>query len=173
MASRDPKGLELLYDRYNRLVFSLILRIVRLRQDAEDVLMEVFWQAWQQAGRYDKSRGTPLAWLLTIARTRAIDSVRASGRRTATVIETADLPEGRSDPGPDPFVLAGTRQAVLKCLKELSDAQRTALELAYFEGMSHTEIATRLGQPLGTMKDRIRTAMIHLKKCLRPYGGSA
>ena len=83
MATRDARALEAFYDRYNRIAFTLVLRIVKVREDAEDVLTDVFWQAWQQAGRYDTSRGKPAAWLLTIARTRAIDALRSSGRRGA------------------------------------------------------------------------------------------
>src|SRR5262245_27574133 len=82
MASQDARALEIFYDRYNRVAFSLVLRIVRTREYAEDVLSDVFWQAWQQAGRYDTSRGKPIAWLLTIARTRAIDHVRSGNKRT-------------------------------------------------------------------------------------------
>jgi RNA polymerase sigma-70 factor (ECF subfamily) len=81
MAQKDAKALEAFYDRYHRVAFALVLRIVRVRQEAEDVLAEVFWQVWRQSGRYTPSRGKPLAWLLTIARTRAIDNLRASHRR--------------------------------------------------------------------------------------------
>ena len=77
MASRDTKALDAFYDRYNRLVFSLVLKIIRTREDAEDIVVDVFWQVWQQSFRYDASRGKPLAWLLTIARTRAIDGLRS------------------------------------------------------------------------------------------------
>src|SRR5215471_17863642 len=87
MASKDSKALDAFYERYNRLAFSLVLRIVGTREDAEDVLVDVFWQVWQQAARYEASRGKPLAWLLTIARTRAIDSVRASGRKNTNPLE--------------------------------------------------------------------------------------
>jgi RNA polymerase sigma-70 factor (ECF subfamily) len=150
-----------------------VLRIVRAREDAEDVLTDVFWQIWQQAGRYDTSRGKPVAWLLTIARTRAIDHVRSNAKRAG---DTA-LDSGRETPPPgpveDPFVLAGMRRAVSKCLEALPEAQKVALELAYFEGMSHSEIAQSLSQPLGTMKDRIRSGMMHLRKCLKPYEATA
>ena len=169
MAAKDSGALEAFYDRYHRLAFTMVLRIVRIRQDAEDVLSDVFWQAWQQASRYDASRGKPIAWLLTIARTRAIDAVR-SGSRRATDTEfdntTAVQPAER---GNDPFVLAGLQRAVRQCLEKLAEPQRVALEMAYFEGMSQTEIAKALNQPLGTMKDRIRSGMMHLRKCLKPY----
>jgi RNA polymerase sigma-70 factor (ECF subfamily) len=173
MALKDAQALETFYDRYNRLVFSLVLRIIRIREDAEDIVVDVFWQVWQQAGRYDNSRGKPVAWLLTIARTRAIDGLRSSNRQpthpaTAEKIEDHRMPEEK-EMVTDPGVQAETRQAVREALRSLPEQQRIPLELAYFEGMSHAEIAESLQQPLGTMKDRIRTGMSHLKKQLKAY----
>src|SRR5262249_30283841 len=156
--------------RYNRLTFSLIFRIVGNRPDAEDVLTDVFWQIWQQSPRYDASRGKPIAWLLTIARTRAIDSLRSSGRqqeKTELFDPQKDSPASGGER--DIFALADTRQAVQDALQTLPEQQRIPLEMAYFQGMSHTEIASALGQPLGTVKDRIRTAMLHLRKRLKAY----
>ena len=138
--------------------------------------MDVFWQAWQQAGRYDASRGKPVSWLLTIARTRAIDALRSSNRHAVNVSQTikTDSSEDRQpaavadNPG-NPGILAETRQAVRAALKTLPEQQRIPLEMAYFEGMTHTEIAESLNQPLGTMKDRIRTGMSHLRRQLKAY----
>jgi RNA polymerase sigma-70 factor, ECF subfamily len=167
MASKDAGALDAFYERYKRTAFSLVYRIVGNREDAEDVLVDVFWQAWQQAGRYDQSRGKPLAWLLTIARTRAIDCVRAhSSRRTE---DLSTQPETAAPATGDPFVQADTREAVLDALRTLPDQQRLPLEMAYYQGMSHTEIAAALNQPLGTVKDRIRNGMLHLRKRLKPY----
>src|SRR5262245_21806609 len=176
MALKDTGALEAFYDRYYRVAFALVLRIVRVRQDAEDVLAEVFWQISRQSDRYTPSRGKPLAWLLTIERTRALDNLRAGLRSwPATPGNTAET--ASSEPGlkqqQDPFVLAGMRMAVSRCLEALSKEQRTPLEMAYFQGMSHSEIAGALNQPLGTMKDRIRTGMMQLRKCLKPYGAGA
>jgi RNA polymerase sigma-70 factor (ECF subfamily) len=171
MALKDSKALESFYDKYHRLVFTLVLRIIRIREDAEDVVVDVFWQVWQQAARYDASRGKPVAWLLSIARTRAIDRLRSGNRHaagTAGKLEdkhSPNRPEGNDDPG----VLADTRRAVREALTRLPDQQRIPLEMAYFEGMTHTEIAESLNQPLGTMKDRIRSGMLHLKKQLKAY----
>ena len=169
MASQDARALETFYDRYNRVAFTLVLRIVRTREDAEDVLSDVFWQAWQQAGRYDTSRGKPIAWLLTIARTRAIDYLRSGSKRAGETEFDANAPVEPAERATDPFVLAGLQHAVKTCLEKLAESQRVALEMAYFEGMSQTEIASALNQPLGTMKDRIRSGMMHLRKCLKPY----
>jgi len=168
IASKDPDALDAFYTRYNRIAFSLVFRVVRNREDAEDVLTDVFWQVWQQSSRYEALRGKPLAWLLTIARTRAIDRVRSTGRQEHQNIDEQKDPPA-SPPGPDPFVLASTRGAVQAALQSLQEQQRTPLEMAYFQGMSHTEIAAALRQPLGTVKDRIRTGMLHLRKRLRPY----
>jgi RNA polymerase sigma-70 factor (ECF subfamily) len=170
MASKDAGALDAFYTRYQRLAFSLVLRIVGNRADAEDVLTDVFWQVWQQAPRYDSSRGKPVAWLLTISRTRAIDRLRAAGRQQTQATELNDPMGPPAAPAePDPFVQTDTRQAVQQALQSLPEQQRIPLEMAYFQGMSHTEIAAALGQPLGTVKDRIRTGMMHLKKQLRPY----
>jgi RNA polymerase sigma-70 factor (ECF subfamily) len=170
MAAKDANALDTFYSRYNRLAFGLVFRIVGNRADAEDVLTDVFWQVWQQSPRYDSSRGKPLAWLLTIARTRAIDCFRSSSRQQIKTEGLEAQKEPMPSPGePDSFVLADTRKAVQEALQTLPEQQRIPLEMAYFQGMSHTEIATALGQPLGTVKDRIRTGMMHLRKRLRPY----
>ena len=172
MAEKDAAALDAFYTRYNRIAFSLILRIVGNREDAEDVLTDVFWQVWQQSPRYDSSRGKPIAWILTIARTRAIDCIRSRNRQQSKTDELDESTNPQPAPGPsepDAFVLADTRQAVQEALQTLSEPQRIVLEMAYFQGMSHTEIATALGQPLGTVKDRIRNGMLHLRKRLKPY----
>jgi RNA polymerase sigma-70 factor, ECF subfamily len=167
MASKDANALDVFYTRYNRIAFSLVFRIVRNREDAEDVLTDVFWQVWQQSSRYDASRGKPLAWLLTIARTRAIDRIRSMGRQD---LHNHQQREANPAPAaPDPVIVSATRGAVQEALQSLEEQQRIPLEMAYFRGMSHTEIAAALGQPLGTVKDRIRTGMMHLRKRLRPY----
>ena len=169
IAAKDAGALDAFYTRYNRLAFTLVLRIVSNRDDAEDVLVDVFWQVWQQAGRYDASRGKPVAWLLTIARTRAIDCLRASGRKPAPIEENQPGREVAAPATGDPFVLADTQQAVQAALQTLPEQQRIPIEMSFFQGMSHTEIATALGQPLGTIKDRLRNGMMHLKKRLKPY----
>ena len=152
MASKDARALDAFYERYKRLAFSLVLRIVGSREDAEDVLVDVFWQVWQQAVRYDATRGKPVAWLMTIARTRAIDSTRSSGRHATSLDKPSEFRDPPpSGPPPDPFVLADTREAVLGALRTLPEEQRVPLEMAYYSGMSHTEIAAALGQPLGTI----------------------
>jgi RNA polymerase sigma-70 factor (ECF subfamily) len=161
LVSGDAQALCDIYDRYAGLVNALALRILRDAAEAEDVVQEVFVQIWRQASRFDPDRGSPEAWLCTIARTRALDRLR---RRTARREEP-------SEAAPAPVVLAPRNEealAVRKALEVLSSDQRRALELAYYEGLTQSEIATHLGEPLGTIKTRIRTAMIRLRETLGP-----
>ncbi len=158
LTSGDSGALAEFYDLYSRLVNGLALRILRNAAEAEDVVQEVFVQVWRQAERYDPERGSAQAWLCTIARTRALDRLR---RRTARREESGEaLPGGGSLPRTEETL------AVRKALEVLSSDQREALELAYYEGLTQGEIAERLGQPLGTVKSRIRTAMIRLREVL-------
>jgi RNA polymerase sigma-70 factor (ECF subfamily) len=156
----DTAALGELYDRYAGLVNGLALRILREVAEAEDVVQEVFVQVWRQAERFDPSRGSPEAWLCTITRTRALDRLR---RRVARREHSGDvLPALSKAPRTEEAL------SVRKALEGLSADQRHALELAYYEGLTHTEIAARLGEPLGTIKTRIRTAMIRLRDTLGP-----
>jgi RNA polymerase sigma-70 factor (ECF subfamily) len=157
-----------LYDRYAAQVYALARRIVRNDGDAEDVVQEVFSQAWRTADRYDSRRGSVVGWLLTITRTRAIDKIRARQARPDT--GGAALPAGlaAADPSqPDVLVAAEQASRVRAALLELPAPQRTALELAYYEGLTQSEIADRLSEPLGTVKTRMRTALSTLRARLR------
>lgn len=160
LASGDHKALGEFYDLYAGLANGLALRILRDSSDAEDVVQEAFVQVWRQAGRYDPRRGSPQAWLCTIARTRALDRLR---RRVSRREETIDPPPASSG-APQMEATLTVRDA----LGALSTDQRHALELAYYEGMTQSEIARRLNEPLGTVKTRIRTAMIRLREALGP-----
>jgi RNA polymerase sigma-70 factor, ECF subfamily len=168
MAQGDHSALAELYDRNARLVFSLALRILQNRADAEDVVQEVFAQVWTQAGRYDITRGAVAAWMLTMARSRAIDRLRSRNSRPETPSETRiveDLPD--TAPRQDLDLLSAEQVEILqRALNELPNAQRMALELAYYEGLTHAEIAERLSEPLGTVKTRIRQAVIKLRESL-------
>jgi RNA polymerase sigma-70 factor (ECF subfamily) len=160
VAAGDQQALSRLYDRYSGLVNGLALRILRDAADAEDVVQDVFVQAWRQADRFDPTRGSPEAWICTLARTRALDRLR---RRVSRREEPAEAAPGTTATPRNVEVLA-VRQA----LEDLSVNQRRALELAYYEGLTQSEIAERLGEPLGTIKTRIRTAMIRLRDALGP-----
>jgi RNA polymerase sigma-70 factor (ECF subfamily) len=168
MARGEETALGELYDRHARPVFSLALRILQNRADAEDVVQEVFAQVWQQAHRYQIERGAVAAWLLMITRSRAIDRLRARRARPESG-EDVLAAERLADAAPmqDLQLLSNEEVAKLRAaLDTLPDAQRAALELAYYEGMTHAEIADRLSEPLGTVKTRIRQAVIKLREAL-------
>jgi RNA polymerase sigma-70 factor (ECF subfamily) len=164
MAGGDRGALERFYDRHAALVYGLVLRIVRNRADADEVVQEVFLQAWRSAGRYDPTRGTPEAWLATLARTRAIDALRAARRAGRG---EPGHPEEVADSEPAGAARFAERHGVAGALGELSAAQRELLELAYYEGLTQTEIAARTGLPLGTVKTRMRTGLERLRQALR------
>ncbi|MBI3635136.1 MAG: sigma-70 family RNA polymerase sigma factor [Candidatus Rokubacteria bacterium] len=169
MAAGDRDAFGRFYDRYAPLAFPLILRIVRERADAADVLQEVFWEIWQAASTYDPVRGTPEAWIMTRARTRAIDRVRSVRRRSETFVAPLDeaVAAAPADPGGDAADRVADRTVILGALGRLPDAQREVLELAYYGGLTQTEIAERLKQPLGTVKTRIRLGLERLREIVR------
>lgn len=165
MARGDGEALRELYDRHSRAVYSLALRILRSQADAEDIVQEVFAQAWTQAARYDASRGTVAAWLLMQARSRAIDRLRGRKLRPEGAISTFDTRDPSE--GPDAQVMAGEyARRVREALRSLTEAQRTALELAFFEGLTYSQVAEHLNQPIGTVKTRIRQGLLRLKTVL-------
>ena len=168
MAQGNGDAVAELYDRHARPVYSLALRILGDVTEAEDVVQEVFSQAWRQASRYSTSRGAVAAWLLMLARSRALDRLRAirarpesvSGERAADNLVDSGLPV-------DSQVISFEQiSRVRTALDELPMLQKVAIELAYFEGFTHAEIAARLEQPLGTVKTRIRLALMKLREVL-------
>ena len=170
IAGRDADALGELYDRHNRLLFSLILRILRDRGESEDVLQEVFVRVWNRADSYSQAVGTPSAWLVRIARNRAIDRLRSRQVR-AHVGESHDEPPVAADltPAGNPEQLARTaehRRAIIAALDQLPADQRTLIDAAYFDGYTQSELAERFNLPLGTVKTRIRTAMQALRGTL-------
>jgi len=170
VAEGDAAALADIYDQHGRAVFGLALRVLENQGDAEDVVQEVFAQAWSQARRYDAERGSVAAWLLMIARSRAIDRLRARRTRpdaTPSAAEQAlvELPDTAL--AVDQLVASAESAARLRqALTALPYLQRVAIELAYFEGLTHTEIAARLEQSLGTIKARIRTGLHRLREAL-------
>ena len=172
MARGDHAALASLYDATAAPVHALVGRIVKDDAVAEEVTGDVYLQAWRQASRYDANRGTTLTWLLAIARTRAIDRLRvgATLRGMEEPVERAmHVPCSR--PGPEDTCSADERRRIVRAaLDALPAEQRDAVELAYYDGLSHTEIATRLEEPLGTVKTRIRLAMTKLRDALSAVG---
>jgi RNA polymerase sigma-70 factor (ECF subfamily) len=160
----DEDALAILFDRYHSILFSIILRIVISREEAEDVLQEVFLQVWNKASDFDESRGKAFTWLATLARSRAIDRLRSIGARERAVDEqrreTTDI---ISDAEID-SMYAEKRERVQRALAQLSEEQRRVLLMAYFEGCSQSEIADRLNTPLGTVKTRMRSGMTRLRE---------
>jgi RNA polymerase sigma-70 factor (ECF subfamily) len=176
LVAGDVAALDTLYDRYSGAVFALTVRIVGDRPVAEELLQETFLRAWQRAGTYRGSRGRFAAWLLGIAHNLAIDELRRRRRRPQSVgeredaeREVAELP----DPGPDVADEAWAhlrRAQIEEALGQLPAPQRVAIELAYFEGLSQAEIAGRLGEPLGTVKTRIRLGLRKLREIVAAQG---
>jgi RNA polymerase sigma-70 factor, ECF subfamily len=175
-ASGDESAIAALYDRYGGVLYAVAYRITGQRADAEEVVLEAFAQAWRDAPRFDAARGSVAAWLTMIARSRALDLIRARGRRDRiTATAAAERPDAspamgdwRSDPAGS-VDHAERRVHVREALAGLSAPQRQAIELAYFEGLSQSEIAERLQEPLGTIKTRVRLGMQKLRETLRPF----
>ena len=166
---KDVNAFEQIYDRHSRIVYSLVLRILQQSASAEEVVQDVFLQLWRNASRYDPARGPFLPWLLTLARNRALDHLRLkSERQRRREDQTEELPPVPVSPD---FVaeIDEKRQAqrVRALMTGLQPNQKRAIELAYFEGLSHTEIAAALKEPLGTVKSWIRNGLIRLRQGLQ------
>jgi RNA polymerase sigma-70 factor, ECF subfamily len=161
----DRAAIAELYDRYSRLLYGLIMRILRDRAEAEEVLQETFLLVWKRADTFEASLGSPAAWLVRIARNRAIDRLRANSSR-ARVLESAAAP-CRSPEDPEAHASGReTQRAVARALEALPAPQKELIEQAYFLGLTQSELAERFGLPLGTVKTRIRSAMATLREQL-------
>jgi RNA polymerase sigma-70 factor (ECF subfamily) len=171
VAAGDAQALAVLYDRYSRAVFSFALRMLGDRATAEELVQEVYFRAWQQARKFSEGRGTFITWLLSITHNMAIDEIRRRNRRPQRA-DSADpvlmLTNVRDDnPGvEDQAMLTAIREQVAVAMAALPEAQRSAIELAYFRGLTQREIAELQGEPLGTIKTRMRLAVRKLREHL-------
>lgn len=169
MCEADETALGALYDRWMRSLYSLVMHLLKDADEAEDVVEETFWQAWRKASTYEPSRGAVSTWLLTIGRRKALDRIRAKRRHKEEPFGQdrtfADLKSPALDPSQNAEG-SELRRHVLAALQELPAEQREVLELGYFSGLSQTEIADATGQPLGTVKTRMRLAMQKLREPL-------
>jgi RNA polymerase sigma-70 factor, ECF subfamily len=166
MKAGDESALSTLYDRYSPMLFGVLMRILKEREAAEEVLQDVFLQLWRNAARFDASRGSLPAWLMVISRNRAISRLR--GRRDREVMEEKEGDYANTFASAqnieDDAARAELARGLKAALATLPAEQRQAVELAYFEGMTQSEIAARTGAPLGTVKTRVRTAMQSLRQ---------
>ena len=172
IARRDTTAVAELYDRHSRVVFALICRIVRDEGEAEDVLQEVFLRVWDKAESYDAVLGTPMAWLVRIARNRAIDRIRSRQARPATqpTDEILELVPADESAAPDPEATASQseeQRAIAAALRRIPAEQRVLIEQAFFHGYTQSELAAKFNLPLGTVKTRIRTGMIAMRDHLQ------
>jgi RNA polymerase sigma-70 factor (ECF subfamily) len=166
LRKRDPQAMADLYDRYSRVVFSVILRVVRNASVAEELAQEAFLRAWNRSVDFDATRGRIGPWLLTIARNRAIDYLRSTaGQQQATTFEFASSERVSLFVNTEDKMLDQEQaRRIRAAFSKLNENQRKVLELAYFEGLSQTEMAEQLGQPLGTVKTWVRTALSTLRE---------
>ncbi len=166
VVARDEAALSALYDRYSGMVFSVVMRIVRDSQAAEEILQDVFHQLWRNASRFDAERGSLPGFLMVSARNRAISRMRRKSVGLSDELNenTVVLPYNLESSIAQKQLLG----KVTSAMESLPAPQKQAVELAYFEGLTHSEIAERTGEPLGTIKTRLRTAMETLKNTLNP-----
>ncbi len=171
----DPAALEILYDRYSPTVCALAMRIAANRAEAEEITLETFSQLWKQAARFDPAHGSLASWLLMMARNRALDVVRSRGSNADTIAR-GGRPSGDDRVLPDsPERDSGSgepRRTVRRALAELPASHREALELAYYCGLSCSEIAARTGEPLGTIQSRIAQGVMKLRALSATFGSS-
>jgi RNA polymerase sigma-70 factor (ECF subfamily) len=169
IAQHDQAALSELYDRYARVLYALAFKVLGSVEEAEEVVLDVFSQVWRTAGRYDATRGRVDTWLFMLTRSRALDRLRALQRLTRAVAASVDAALLQSPPLCNPeedFLLSERRAQVLVALGQLPQEQRQVLELAYYKGLTHVEIAAQTGKSLGTIKTRIRLELGKLREAL-------
>jgi RNA polymerase sigma-70 factor, ECF subfamily len=170
IADRDQAALSTLYDRYARIIYAIAFRSLRSAEESEEIVLDVFAQVWRIADRYDPSKSRGDTWIFMLARSRVLDRLRKLQSRTPSSGEVLDITEIQvSSSSVDPLdaaVVSERREQVLSVLSQLPDEQRLVLELAYYQGLSHSEIAQSTGISLGTVKTRIRLGLSKLRSAL-------
>jgi RNA polymerase sigma-70 factor, ECF subfamily len=164
VARQDQSAFVLLYDRHASRVYTLIMHMVNDRMLAEEILQEAFLRVWRHADQYDAARGSLLVWLLTIARRTALERLRFESRRPALADGNEPTPLLESLPEPETTSEEARWRSLYLAVQALPEQQRKVIELAYFQGLSQSEIAEELGIPLGTVKTRLRAGMLHLRQ---------
>ena len=167
----DERALAELYDRYGRVAYGLALRVVRDQALAEDAVQDAFLTVWRTAGSFTAERAKASTWILTLVHRRAVDVVRREERRRAAPLEDVDQPDAREPAADEAIELRDRRRVVQEALRQLPDEQREALELAYYGGLTQSELAERLSVPLGTIKSRMFTGLRRLRDLLDDAGG--
>jgi RNA polymerase sigma-70 factor (ECF subfamily) len=167
--SRDESALAALYDDSSQLAYTIALRILQDEADASEVVLDVYKQVWDAAARFDERRGSAAAWIVILARSRAMDRRRSRAARMRTAVKVEELHDVISrQPSPESLAIASqSSRSVMRALEAVPLEQRQALELAFFGGLSHSEIADKLGEPLGTVKTRIRLGVGRLRELLK------
>jgi RNA polymerase sigma-70 factor, ECF subfamily len=170
IAAKDEAALGQLYDRFRLILFGVLMRILNNREEAEDVLQEVFLQVWRRAADFDENRGKPFTWLVTLARSRGIDRLRSLASRERVAIAGANEASDEVSDAATDAIRSEQRGVVNSVLSQLPEEQKRPLMLAYFDGLTQSEIAMQLGAPLGTVKTRMRTGMMKLRELLSARG---
>ena len=165
----DKNAFREVYARYSQVVFNLAFRMLRSREEAEEVVQEIFLQVWNKADTYDPERGAISTWIVNIARSRAIDKLRTLGYRDQTTELIEERVDSRSDYSRIIEDREESRKVIREALDSLPENQRVAIEIVFFEGLTHIEAAERLSEPVGTIKTRIRLGVSKLKEKIAPY----
>lgn len=173
IASKEPEALSLLYDHYHKLLFGLLKSILKKTEEAEDILQEVFTTIWEKADQFDTQRGTAYTWIVSLTRNKAIDRLRSKvykeQKKQSTSLDNEDVfhPLYSEENSPlENTILSDRAKRVYQALQQLSEKQRSVIQVSYFDGLSQSEISDEYDIPLGTVKTRMRDGMLKLRELL-------
>lgn len=167
--NRDKAAFGEIYSRFSQIVFNLVYRILKDREEAKEVVQEIFLQVWRKAASYDSERGAVSTWIINIARNRSIDRLRALGHRDRSMQIDEERLNSKFDLSRIIEDREERRKVIQNALDTLPEDQRAAIEMVYFDGYTHVETAERLGEPVGTIKTRLRLGVAKLKEKIKPY----